>query len=42
LPRESAQIELSGAKATVVSLLGTASPGGMGGGPFSGGARNGK
>jgi hypothetical protein len=42
LPNESTQIELSGVKSTVVNLVGTESKGGMGGGPFSRGAGDGK
>jgi len=43
LAQESTQIKLEGATATLVDLLGTATPGGgMGRGPFSSGAPNGK
>jgi hypothetical protein len=42
LAAESTQLELAGATATVVNLLGTAAPNSMGGGPFSRGAGNGK
>ena len=42
LASESTTVELNGAKATVVNLLGTASAGGMGRGPFFPGAGNGK
>jgi hypothetical protein len=42
LAGESTQIELAGATATLVNLLGTAAPNTMGGGPFSRGAGDGK
>jgi hypothetical protein len=42
LAGESTQLELAGATATLVNLLGTATPNTMGGGPFSRGAGNGK
>jgi hypothetical protein len=42
LAGESTQLELAGATATLVNLLGTATPSTMGGGPFSRGAGNGK
>ncbi len=42
LSSESTQIELAAARATVVNLLGTESARGMGGGPFSRGAGDGK
>jgi hypothetical protein len=42
LAGESTQIELAGATATLVNLLGTAAPSTMGGGPFSRGAGDGK
>lgn len=41
MAEQSTQIPLTGATATVVDLLGTAAPGGMGGAPFMSGARNG-
>jgi hypothetical protein len=40
LPAESTRLEMDGAAATVVNLVGHAAPGGMGG-PFSSGARDG-
>jgi hypothetical protein len=42
LATETTQIELAGAVATVVNLLGTATPGGMGRAPFLSGAGDGK
>ena len=42
LAGESTQLELVGATATLVNLLGTAAPNTMGGGPFSRGAGDGK
>jgi len=42
LAGESTQLELAGATATLVNLLGSAAPSTMGGGPFSRGAGNGK
>ena len=42
LPNESTTVELDGTTATVVNLLGTATAGGMGRGPFFSGAGDGK
>jgi hypothetical protein len=42
LPQESTQLDVGGTTATLVNLLGTAAPGGMGTPPFSPGAGNGK
>ena len=42
LAGESTSLPLEGATATLVNLLGTAAPGGMGRGPFQSGARDGK
>lgn len=42
LPQESTQLEVGGTTATLVNLLGTAAPGGMGTPPFFPGAGNGK
>lgn len=42
LPQESTQLDVGGTTATLVNLLGTAAPGGMGTPPFFPGAGNGK
>ena len=42
LPAETTTLQLEGTQATLVNLIGSAAPGGMGGGPFSGRPGDGK